>query len=192
MKRPATLVVPLLAVVALTVAAQADQGAAKVNGREQEQGIQRGHGRHAKKSPMKVDGKGIATMEAAADDTVYGVLKTGDLFADNHFKIEANVHADGRATGTALFVFGDEFANAWGADAMTLKCEIDTGSVSDDGTVVLQGTSFEEDFDEFGNVIFEELSPCEIIIDSSGTSSLRWCLIPTLNLEITKGHLKVK
>ena len=86
----------------------------------------------------------------------------------------------------------NEFANAWGADAITLKCEIDTGSVSDDGTVVLQGFSFEEDFDEFGNVIFEELSPCEIIIDPSGSFSLRWCALPALNLEITKGHLKVK
>src|SRR5262245_26828088 len=107
MKRMATLVVPLLAVGALTVAAQADDRAAKVNG------------------------KGIADMVTTADDTVYGVLEEGDLFADNHFKIEANVHADGRATGTARFVFGDEFANAWGADAITLECEINTGSVSE-------------------------------------------------------------
>jgi len=159
------LVVPLLAVGAFTVAAHADQLAAKVKG------------------------QGIATMEATADDDVYGVLKKGDLFADNHFKIEGKVNADGSASGTAHFVFGDEFANAWGADAMTLECEIDTGSVSDDGTVVLQGSSFEEDFDEFGNVIFEELSPCEIIIDPSGSFSLRWCLIPALNVN---GHLKAK
>jgi hypothetical protein len=165
MNRLAMFVVPLLAVGAFTVAAQAGSRAAKVNG------------------------KGIVTMEATADDTVYGVFKKGDLFADNHFKIEANVHADGRATGTARFVFGDEFSNAWLADAMTLKCEIDTGSVSEDGTVVLQGISFEEDFDEFGNVIFEELSPFEIIIDPSGSFSLRWCLIPALNVN---GHLKVK
>ena len=75
---------------------------------------------------------------------------------------------------------------------MTLECEIDTGSVSEDGTVILQGVSFEEDFDEFGEVIFEELSPCEIIIDPAGSFSLRWCAIPALNLEITQGHLKVK
>jgi hypothetical protein len=168
MKRLAMLLVPLLAVGALTVAAQAGHRVAKVNG------------------------NGIVTMEATADDTVYGVFEEGALFADNHFKIQGKVNADGSANGTAHFVFGDEFANAWGADAMTLECEIDTGSVSDDGTVVLQGSSFEEDFDEFGNVIFEELSPFEIIIDPSGSFSLRWCALPALNLEITKGHLKVK
>ena len=158
------LLVPLLAVGALTVAAQADNLAAKVNG------------------------NGIATMEAAADDTVYGVLTKGDLFADNHFKIEVKVNADGSAKGTAHFVFGDEFANAWGANAMTLECDIDTGSVSEDGTVVLEGSSFEVDFDESGNVVFEEESPCEIIIDPAGSFSLRWCSIPALNVN---GHLEV-
>ena len=76
--------------------------------------------------------------------------------------------------------------------ALTLECETDAGSVGEDGTVVLQGFSFEQDFDEFGNVIFEELSPFEIIIDPAGSFSLRWCAIPALALEITKGHLKVK
>ena len=89
------------------------------------------------------------------------------------------------------FVFGEEFAAIWGADAMTLECEINTGTVYEDGTVVLQGLSFEEDFVD-GVVTFEELSPFEIIIDPSGSFSLRWCEIPALALEITKGHLKVK
>ena len=168
MKRLAMLLVPFLTVGAFTVAAHADKLAAKVNG------------------------QGTVSMVATADDTVYGVLKEGDLFTDNHFEIQGNVNADGFASGNATFVFGDEFANAWLADAMTLECEIDTGSVAEDGTVVLQGFSFEQDFDEFGNVIFEELSPFEIIIDPAGSFSLRWCALPALALEITKGHLKVK
>ena len=176
MKRLAMLVVPCLAVGALTFAAHADNLAAKIQG------------------------KGTADMVASADTFVpVNGVPSADLaypinteFKKNHFGIKAKVHADGSATGTARFVFGDEFANAWGADAITLECEIDTGAVSEDGTVVLQGSSFEEDFDEFGNVVFEELSPFEIIIDPAGSFSLRWCATPALNVEITKGHLKVK
>jgi hypothetical protein len=168
MKRLAMFVVPCLTVGALTVAAHADNLAAKIKG------------------------KGIVTMVATADDTVYGAFEEGDLFVDNHFEVKGNVNADGTANGTAHFVFGEEFSAIWGADAMTLECEIDTGSVSADGTVVLQGLSFEQDFDELGNVIFEELSPFEIIIDPAGSFSLRWCAIPALALEITKGHLNVK
>jgi hypothetical protein len=55
----------------------------------------------------------------------------------------------------------------------------------------LQGISFEEDFVD-GVVTFEELSPFEIEIDSEGLFTLRWCKLPALDLEITKGHLKVK
>ena len=167
-------VVPLLAMGALTVAAQADDRAAKIQG------------------------SGTADMVASADTFVpdeNGIPTTVEAypviteFKDNHFAIKAEVHAAGVATGTAHFFFGDEFANAWGADAITLECEIDTGSVSEDGTVVLEGSSFEVDFDESGNVVFEEESPCEIIIDPSGSFSLRWCAIPALNVN---GHLKVK
>jgi len=157
----------VLMVGALTVSAQAHDGA------------------------VKVKGKGIATMVATADDTVYGVFKGGDIFAKNTFAIQANVHPDGSASGNATFVFGPEFSTPWGADVITLKCDIDTGTVGEDGTVVLQGISFEEDFVD-GVVIFEELSPFEIIIDPSGSSTLRWCKLPAFDLEITKGHLKVK
>ena len=167
MKRLAMFVVPFLAVGALTVAAHADNLAAKVKG------------------------QGIATMVATANDKVFGVFEEGDLFADNQFKLNCEVNADGTANGIAHFVFGEEFSAIWGADVITLECEIDTGTVGEDGTVVLQGISFEEDFVD-GVVTFEELSPFEIIIDPSGSFSLRWCAIPALNLEITKGHRKVK
>ncbi|HXJ58168.1 MAG TPA: hypothetical protein VNU68_16045 [Verrucomicrobiae bacterium] len=173
MERLAMLLVAFLTVGALTVAAHADNLVAKVKG------------------------KGIADM-VATDDTFFpdaNGIPTADEaypinteFKDNHFAIKANVHADGYATGTARFVFGDEFSNAWLVDAITLECEIDTGSVSEDGTVVLQGFSFETDFDGFGNVVFEELTPCEIIIDPAGSFSLEWCSIPALNVN---GHLEV-
>ena len=76
-------------------------------------------------------------------------------------------------------------------DASQTKAEIIAvpGSVSEDGTIVLQGFSFEVDFDEFGDVVFEELSPCEIFVDPAGSFSLRWCAIPALNVN---GYLKVK
>lgn len=167
MKRLAMLVVPCLTVGALTFAAHADNLAAKVKG------------------------QGIVTMVATANDDVFGAFEEGDLFADNHFEIKGNVNADGTANGTAHFVFGEEFSAIWGAEVITLECEIDTGTVYEDGTVVLQGLSFEEDFVD-GVVTFEELTPFEIIIDPSGSFSLRWCAIPALDLEITKGHLKVK
>jgi len=175
MKRLAMLMVPLLTMGALTVAVHAEDG----------------HRGHAEKRATKFEGRGIATMVATADDTVYGASHQGDSFADNHFKIQGKVNADGSASGHATFVFGDEFSMIWGAEVITLQCEIDTGSVSEDGTVVLHGTSFEEDFVD-GVVTFEELSPFEIIVDPSGTSSLRWCQTPALALEITKGHLEVK
>ena len=199
MKHLAMLVVPCLMVGALTVAARADDRARKDKGGQYEQGKHHGHGGHADKRAAKIQGRGTADMVASADTFVpVNGVPTADLaypintqFKNNHFRIKAKVHADGSATGTARFVFGDEFSNAWGADAITLECEIDTGSVSEDGTVVLQGLSFEEDFVD-GVVTFEELSPFEIIIDPSGSFSLRWCAIPALDLEITKGHLKVK
>ena len=140
MKRLAMLLVPFLTVGALTVAARADDRTAKI------------------------EGKGTVTMEATADDTVYGVFKKGDLFADNHFEIKANVNADGSASGNATFVFGDEFSNAWLADAMTLECEIDTGSVGEDGTVVLQGFSFEQfHYGKSGSLIGAEVMDSENI-----------------------------
>jgi hypothetical protein len=174
MKRLAMFVVPFLTVGAFTVAAHADNLSAKVKG------------------------QGTADMVASADtfvpdengiNTTVEAYPVNTEFKDNHFAIKGNIHAGGFANGTAHFVFGHEFANAWGADFITLECDIYMGSVSEDGTVVLQGFSFEVDFDEFGNVVFEELSPCEIIIDPSGSFSLRWCAIPALNVN---AHLKVK
>ena len=174
MKRLALFVVPFLTVGAFTVAAHADKLAAQVKG------------------------QGIADMVASADTFVpdandiptdVEAYHVNTAFRDNHFTIKAHVHADGFGNGSAHFVFGTEFANAWGAAAMTLDCNIYMGIVHQDGTVVLRGSSFEEDFDEFGNIIFEELSPCEIIIDPTGSFSLRWCGIPALNVN---AHLQVK
>jgi len=166
-KRLAMLLIPFLMVGALTFPAHADNLAAKVKG------------------------QGTVDMLATADDTVFGVFAEGDLFVDNHFAIKADVHPDGSASGNATFRFGAEFSNAWGADIITLKCEINTGTVGEDGTIVLQGISFEEDFVD-GIVTFEELSPVEIVVNPDGLFTLRWCQTPALALEITKGHLKVK
>src|SRR5215475_15546527 len=174
MKRLGMFVVPFLTVGAFTVTAHADNLSAKVKG------------------------QGIADMVASAETFVpdandiptdVEAYPAGTEFKDNQFKIKANVHAGGFANGTAHFVFGDEFANAWGAAAMTLDCNIYMGIVHEDGTVVLEGFSFEQDFDELGNIIFQELSPCEIIIDRTGLFSLRWCGIAALNVN---AHLKVK
>ena len=167
MKRLTMLLIPFLTMGALTVAAHADNPAAKV------------------------EGKGIATMEATKKDKVFRAFKKGDLFVDNDFKIKGKVNADGSASGTATFVFGEEFSNLWGADVVTLTCEIDTGTVNEDGTVVLQGLSFEEDF-AYGIVIFQEITPFEIIVDPAGWFTLRWCALPVFDLEITNGQLTVK
>ena len=130
-------------------------------------------------------------MVATGDDAEYGVFEEGEIFSVNHFEIKGKVNADGSASGSATFVFGEEFSNPWGADVITLECEIDTGTVNEDGTIVLQGISFEEDFLD-GETTFEELSPFEIVVDPAGLFTLRWCKLPTLDLEITKGHLKLK
>ncbi len=134
-----------------------------------------------------VDGNGIATMTATADDVAFGAFVEGESFADNQFKIKVKVHADGSASGTAFFDFGEEFSNIWGLSRMTLKGKIDSGEVLGDGTVVLQGTSYEKDFAP--GVVFKETSPFEIIVDPSGDSfTLRWCELPALDFA---GHLSV-
>ena len=139
----------------------------------------------------KVEGKGIATMTATGDDEAFGAFAAGDTFGANDFRIKCNVDADGSAEGTASFVFGEDFAALWGADIVTLECEVTNGTIDDDGNVVLQGLSIEEDFAD-GVLIFEEVTPFEIVIDSAGTATLRWCLLPAFELGITKGKLKVK
>jgi len=183
MKRLAILLIPMLAVGAFTATAHADKKAKK--------GSKHSHHGHANKSTAKVKGKGIVIMEAMADDLAFGAFEEGDLFADNDFKIKAKVKADGSASGTAAFVFGEEFSSVFGADVITLECEIDTATVLEDGTIVLQGQAFEQDF-AGGAVIFEEIAPFEILVDSTGLFTLRWCLLPAFDLEITKGHLKAK
>ncbi len=134
---------------------------------------------HADKPAVKVNGKGIVTMTATDVDILLDppAFVQGDSFTDNHFKIKGKVYADGSASGTADFVFGEEFSTSYEVDLITLKCEIDTGTVVEDGTVVLQGFSFEEDFIN-GVVVFEELSPFVIAVDPNGLFTLRWCQLP--------------
>ena len=138
-KRLAMLVVPCLTMGALTVAAHADNLAAKVKG------------------------NGIVTMVATADDDVFGAFEEGDSFADNHFEINCRVNADGTANGIAHFFFGEEFSAIWGLDRMTLRCNIDTGAVSEDGTIVLQGLSYEKEFAP--GVVWTETTPFVIEVD---------------------------
>ncbi len=167
MQRLAMLVVPFLAAGALTFAAAADNSATKVKG------------------------KGIVTMVATADDVVFGVLAEGDSFAENHFEINCRVNADGTASGIAHFFFGEEFSAAWGLDGMTLRCNIDTGAVSEDGTIVLRGLSYEKDFAP--GVVFTETTPFVIVVNpAAGLLTMRWCELPFLALEITEENLTVR
>ena len=167
MQRLAMLVVPFLAVGALTFAAAADNSATKVKG------------------------KGIVTMVATADDDVFFVFVEGDSFADNHFQINCKVNADGTANGIAHFVFGEEFSAIWGIDRMTLRCNMDTGAVNEDGTIVLQGLSYEKDFAP--GVVWTETTPFVIEVNPAADwFTLRWCELPFLDLVITEGNLTVQ
>ena len=143
---------------------------------------------HAAKTVANINGKGSVNMEAIADDVEFGAFSAGDLFNDNTLKINANVKTDGSASGKATFVFGTDFSSLWRADVVTLECNIDTATIDEDGTIVLQGLAFEQDF-AGGIVIFEEIAPFEIIIDSEGSFSLQWCLLPAFDLELN-GLLK--
>jgi hypothetical protein len=166
-QRLAMLVVPFLAVGSLTFAAPADNLATKVKG------------------------NGIVTMVATADDDVFGAFEEGDSFADNHFQINCRVNADGTANGIAHFFFGEEFSAAWGLDGMTLRCNIDTGAVSEDGTIVLQGLSYEKDFAP--GIVWTETTPFVIVVDpAAGLLTMRWCELPFLALEITEENLTVQ
>lgn len=166
-QRRGMILIPILAVGLLAASVQADKPMAKVKGR------------------------GMVTLQAAADDVAFGAFVKDDVFADNDFEIKVTVRADGSASGVADFFFGEAFSSLWGADFVTLTCEIFAATVQDDGTILLTGSSFEQDFAD-GDVIFEEVTPFEIVAAPDGLFTLRWCLLPAFDLAIDRGHLRAK
>lgn len=139
----------------------------------------------------QVKGHGTAVMASTGPDVVFGVIDEGYPYPGNDFQVKGQVDAGGAASGTASFVFGAEFSAEWGADTIELTCAIQMGTVGEDGTVIFQGLAFEQDFFD-GVVIFEEYTPFEIVVDAEGLFTLRWCSLPSFNLEITRGSLKIK
>ena len=168
MKRLTTLVIPFLLLATLTVAA------------------------HAEKPWTTVKGKGIVTMTATGDDPLLDppAFNDGDVFCDNHFEINCRVNADGSANGTAHFVFGKEFSEAYELEGITLRCNSDTGTVSEDGTVCLKGLSYEKDFAP--GVVFTETTGFVIVVGPNGVFTLRWCMLDDFELEIKEGSLTVE
>lgn len=146
---------------------------------------------YADKPVARVHGVGVATMIATADDVFFGAFEEGQEFDDNHFKIKATKREDGSVSGAANFVFGIDFAELWGADLVTLDCEVSDIVVLEDGTVVLSGISHELDYFE-GEVIFEEYTDFEIIVDPTGATTLRWCALPAFDLVLTRGRIKAQ
>src|SRR5262245_10833252 len=97
------------------------------------------------KPVARVEGHGTAVMASTGPDDVFGVIEEGYPYPGNDFRIQGQVYADGSAGGTASFVFGEAFSAEWGADVIELICEIETGTVGEDGTVTFQGLAYETD-----------------------------------------------
>jgi hypothetical protein len=121
------------------------------------------------------------------------------------FLIAASVFEDGSARGHATFLLQKPFARDWGAvpgvvDLIWVSAEITSGSVADDGTVTLHGEFIEADISFREGVVFfekdtETTSIFKIVVGGSmapNTFTLQWCLLPTFNIEVTRGHLRVR
>ena len=121
------------------------------------------------------------------------------------FGIAVSVFEDGSARGHATFVLQKPFARDWGAvpgvvDLIWLSAEITSGSVADDGTVTLHGEFVEVDISFREGVVFfekdtETTSIFEIVVGGNlapNTFTLQWCLLPTFDIEVTRGHLRVR
>jgi hypothetical protein len=120
------------------------------------------------------------------------------------FGIAASVFEDGSARGHATFLLQKPFARDWGAvpgvDLIWVSAEITSGSVADDGTVTLHGEFIEADISFREGVVFfekdtETTSIFEIVVGGSmapNTFTLQWCLLPTFDIEVTRGQLRVR
>jgi hypothetical protein len=109
------------------------------------------------------------------------------------FAIAGAVQADGTATGAAEFVFGRAFSHVFDADVIFLACRITGGTVNPDGSLTLTGTSHERDFVLGQGIIFEEISPFEMVITGDGEFTLTWCAFPgEFDVEVIRGRLSVR
>ena len=130
-------------------------------------------------------------MVATADDVVFAFSRKDDSFAENHFEINSRVNADGPANGIAHFFFGEEFSAAWGPDGMTLEVQHRHRAVNADGTMVFRGLSYEETSLMVSSV--KEMTPFGIVVDPAQDGSPAVVRDTRFgDLEITKGHLKVR
>jgi hypothetical protein len=121
------------------------------------------------------------------------------------FGIAATVFENGTVRGHATFLLQKPFARDWGAvpgvvDLIWVSAEITSGSVDDDGTVTLHGEFVEVDISYRDGIVFfekdtETTSIFEIVVGGNmapNTFTLQWCLLPTFDVEVTRGHLRVR
>ena len=116
------------------------------------------------------------------------------------FAIAANVTDDGSAYGHINFVFRGEMADVWSAvpgevDLFHVYGQVTAGSVAADGTVTLQGTVTEIDFDQGNGRIFIVKSDPFVIVTGGSVEGnafeLTYCLLPTWHIAVTNGNLSI-
>lgn len=122
-----------------------------------------------------------------------------ELSSPVRFGLAGVVRADGSAEGNINFVFPPPFANVWGAvpgvDLIHIEGRVTSGSVAEDGTIILEGTLTERDYTKGKGVVFlEENVPFRIEVGGSlGLTmiKLQWCFLPDFLIEVTHGNLGI-
>jgi hypothetical protein len=116
------------------------------------------------------------------------------------FGLSGIVRADGSAEGNLNFVFPPPFAQVWGAvpgvDHIQIEGQVRSGTVAEDGTIILEGTLTERDYGKGEGVVFiEEDVPFRIEVGGSlaaKTLKLQWCFLPVFLVEVTHGNLRTQ
>jgi hypothetical protein len=132
----------------------------------------------------------------------------GQKFRHN-FARAAMINGDGSARGHARFSFSRAFSLKWGAvpgisEIIHLESELITGSVSQDGSVLVSGPFVETDFASGEGMIFREdsrvtgVAPLSLRNSpDSETLTLTWCeFIPqngtgSFSISVERGNLTI-
>lgn len=116
------------------------------------------------------------------------------------FAIAGNVADDGTASGNINFVFQGDMADYWGAipgvvDTFHVYGKVTAGSIAPDGSVTIEGTVTELDFDQGNGKVFVVVGDPFVIVAGGSLGenvfTLQYCELPTWQIAVTSGNLSI-